>query len=74
MYYRLFLSVGSLVVGIIALLLSRRMNTIVEDEENGGRWFHEVLYGPPGYRRASTAMIGIILIIFGAVVAFTLLF
>jgi hypothetical protein len=74
MYYRLFLSLGSLVVGIIALLLSRRMNTIVEDEEKSGHWFHELLYGPPGYRRASTAMMGIILIILGAVVAFTLLF
>jgi hypothetical protein len=74
MYYHLLFTLGISIVGVIALLLSRSMNTIEEDEQRGDNWIREMLSGPPGYRRAGMALLGIILIIFGAVGVFRLLF
>ena len=54
-------------LGIIGLLFSRTLNTVEEDKWKDGDWLLELMYGPAGYRRASTAMVGIILIIIGVI-------
>jgi hypothetical protein len=54
-------------LGITVLLFSRTLNTVEEDKWKDGVWFREIIYGPPGLRRAMAAMSGIILIIVGVI-------
>jgi hypothetical protein len=58
---------GMFLLGIISLLFSSTLNTVEEDKWKDGVWFREMTYGPPGYRRATAALSGIILIIVGVV-------
>ena len=67
---------GILVVGVLVLLFSRSLGTYEDEEEKWKEefWFRELIFGPPGYPKATGIILGVLLIIIGLAGAISVLF
>ena len=68
-------SLVTLVIGITILLVSRSFDTFEDEDEKwkDESWMGQGIFGPPGYRRATGILLGVVLIIFGVVGIFATL-
>ena len=59
------LSIIILLLGIVLLFVGRTMKTHAEEEWKAESWWREAIYGPPGYYRASSIILGIVFMVTG---------
>jgi hypothetical protein len=73
-YTPLMFYFGLFVLGLLVLMFSRTLNTSEKDQFKDQRPFSEMLYGPPGYYRASFTLFGVVLVIVGLAGVLAVLF
>lgn len=56
-----------LIVGLVMVKIGSTMDTYAEEEWKADHWWRELINGPPGYYRAMTIIMGVVLIIVGAI-------
>ena len=61
------LSIIILILGIVHFLVGRTMKTHAEEEWKEEYWWRELIYGPPGYYRASSIVLGIVFMVTGGI-------